>query len=274
MPINPCGRAVDIGRRPYTTKARFFTDDLVEVDIWWYEAPLDRGTLGVPSLLHSLEWDSHPWLAAGVGEVYGAERTYKDPWEKTLPLEKHLCGTLPQVARGIEFDPNRNVCYDWQSLPFCCRGPMPPILPFNTWSTAYPWTFGVPILDGYQGAGLPGEEAWYRTGVLDVGQIYSVYLPGKVPSFRCDVIVFAEVGLLTQVPLGQYASDHPIALRFTMKVPNFHLTLRAINFDQYPPVTCPAFVSIQADVGDRKLPCKNPLHFDNLLASGDVCYLV
>lgn len=141
MPFNPCGRVVDFARRPYRTACRFFRDnELIEVPIQFYRAAPGAPSLGRSTSFMSLDWTSstetreapnyadQPWLQRP-GEVFGDPRPYS-PWPVPIGLDySHVCGTDAEFIEGAEYDPDREVEYDEQGLPLCCRGPMVPMFP-------------------------------------------------------------------------------------------------------------------------------------------------
>lgn len=121
MHANPCGKAVDMARRPYTTDARFFLDSDQVVKIRWYPVAEPVECLDLPSKISSLDWCSHPWIAEGVGEVYGAARPYNG--RKALPYARDLTPCEPaEVFRfGEPLDESRpHQTYNLDGFPNCC----------------------------------------------------------------------------------------------------------------------------------------------------------
>lgn len=123
MPFNPCGRVVDFGRRPYSTKFRPFSDNATEVDLHWYPALPDAPVLDRPSFV-SLDSEPFPWAKSGFGEVYNAERPWSPRKAVDGALGVHVCGTDEQFSRGASYDPDiEPIVYGENGLPACCDVP-------------------------------------------------------------------------------------------------------------------------------------------------------
>jgi hypothetical protein len=121
MHYHPCGKAVDIGRRPYRPTVRPFRDSEVTVTIDWVPARPEDGTLPFPSAITSLDWHARPWEAQGVGEVYGAPRVYNRKRPIPGPVRDHICGTADDFARGELLDASKPLTrYLPSGLPTCC----------------------------------------------------------------------------------------------------------------------------------------------------------
>lgn len=112
------------GRRPYTTKFRPFVDSDDEVDLIWYNAEPDAPVLGYPSKIQQLDNVSMPWIAQGVGEVFGAPRIFNN--RRAIPFLRydHVCGTRSDFETGGVLDPiPPDVLYDRNDIPICCQPP-------------------------------------------------------------------------------------------------------------------------------------------------------
>lgn len=112
---------MDIARRPYSTDARFFSDSEEVVRIRWYPVAEPVECLPFPSKVNSLDWSSHPYLARGVGEVYGVARPYNAA--EAVPYARGLdpCKPAEVFANGEAFDPDAPPQeYDERGLPICC----------------------------------------------------------------------------------------------------------------------------------------------------------
>lgn len=121
MHFNPCGRAVEMLRAGYVTRARFFRDSDREVPIRWYRCLPNAPTLGFPSAICSLNWDDEPWIRQGPGEVFGAPR----PFDRGDPIPaaagEHYCGTRDQHRNGESFNPALPpTIYAANGLSICC----------------------------------------------------------------------------------------------------------------------------------------------------------
>jgi hypothetical protein len=110
-----------MARRPYTTACRFFKDSDIEIPIRWYPAKEPIEVLPFPSKINSLDWNSAPELASGVGEVYGSPREYNGA--KVIDYAHGLTPCQPaEVFRdGEHYDqalPAQK--YDEKGFPLCC----------------------------------------------------------------------------------------------------------------------------------------------------------
>lgn len=110
-----------MARRPYSTDARFFKDSDQVVRIRWYPVTEPVEVLPFPSKINSLDWSSHPWLAEGVGEVYGEPRPYNGA--KALPYAVGLtpCKPAAVFVEGEVLDPDAPPqVYNLDQFPACC----------------------------------------------------------------------------------------------------------------------------------------------------------
>lgn len=118
--MNPCGKAVDIGRRPYTTKAKLVAGSNELFTLVWYKADPAAGTLPFPSAVSSLDWASDPTRPTPIGEVFGQSRKYNGKWRVLGADGSHVCGTADDFLNGCKpADPPRE--YLPNGLPKCCR---------------------------------------------------------------------------------------------------------------------------------------------------------
>lgn len=91
------------------------------VRIRWFPALEPVECLPFPSKINSLDWSSHPWLASGVGEVFGAARPYNG--KAALPYARGLtpCAPAETFKRGEVLDvgaPPQE--YNADGFPLCC----------------------------------------------------------------------------------------------------------------------------------------------------------
>lgn len=109
------------GRREYKVLIRPFRNSDQTVMWEWRKADPRDGTLGFPSRICSLDWATQPWIAEGVGEVYGADRTFiRKPLMGPVP-GKHICGTEDEFRNGEILDLTRPLTvYLPSGLPVCC----------------------------------------------------------------------------------------------------------------------------------------------------------
>lgn len=128
MRFDPCGRVCEIGRIPYTTRARLFRNSEIEVDIQWYPVPMTNPRLGLPTTIISRIWQGTPYDYAGtppypdtVGEVIGARHR---PWPNVSRPDatgERICGTEEDFVRGCVYDPDAPpVVRRDDGLPMCC----------------------------------------------------------------------------------------------------------------------------------------------------------
>lgn len=116
--MNPCGFAVDWGRRPYTTNCQIFTGEGVPVSrLRWYVTgkPFQK----FPSAINSLDWEEDKTYKRILGEQPG-DRTYNGRWRQPdLPTE-HQCGEPGLFLHGAPFDPTKHYPMDDDNIPLCC----------------------------------------------------------------------------------------------------------------------------------------------------------
>lgn len=163
---------VDLARKEYRTKCRFFKDNPLEVTIRWRRAAPNAPTLGFPTAFMNAEWldegYDQPQLAQ-VGEVVPADRPYVFGGELVGLDYQHVCGTPEQFLNGVEYDPDRDVVYDEQGLPLCCNAPIVAVMGVVVGlelevtgdcgcGGATLATFGVE----YTGTATPTCERWYK----------------------------------------------------------------------------------------------------------------
>lgn len=113
------------GRVPFKCDFRPWQDSDLTATLAWRRAAPDAPVLGFPSRIQALNLVSRPWVAAGVGEVYGS---LGDPnWAAPPPFQKfdHVCGTREDFAEGGVYDPDAPpVEYDANGVPACCNPPV------------------------------------------------------------------------------------------------------------------------------------------------------
>lgn len=113
---------VAFGRRPYTTKFRPFVNSDQQVDLVWYPAEPDAPVLGYPSKIQQLDNVSFPWLAQGVGEVFGTPRPFNH--RQVIPFQQfdHVCGDREDFEfGGLRDDSLPPVEYNRNDIPICCN---------------------------------------------------------------------------------------------------------------------------------------------------------
>ena len=77
IPIDPCGRAVDMLRSCYSTRMRFGTDPSQASKVQWYWCEPGAEALGIPTAFNSRNWILQDvWPA--LGEVQDVARTWRD----------------------------------------------------------------------------------------------------------------------------------------------------------------------------------------------------
>lgn len=91
------------------------------VKIAWYPVAEPVECLPFPSKINSLDWSSHPYAAAGVGEVFGADRPYNG--RKALPYAVGLtpCQPAEVFKTGEVLDESKPPqLYNADGFPLCC----------------------------------------------------------------------------------------------------------------------------------------------------------
>lgn len=125
MRYDPCGRAVDVGRRPYRTACRPWRDSSEEVTVHWYVVPPENGTLPYPSRINSLCWRDAQMNPSPVGEVSAGEQFF-DGWGRIvppIPPGDHICGTREDFELGgLRNTDEPPLTRGPDGIPTCCRG--------------------------------------------------------------------------------------------------------------------------------------------------------
>ena len=186
--MNPCGAVMDLGRRTFTQRCRFFRDSDEEAHIVWYPALPGAKTFPTENLFSNEDtFEQDPWIAEGTGPIWYTK--FRNS-RKAIPgaLGTHQCGTAQDFAEGCLYLPAEPpVVYTPTGLPTCCN---PAVVPkgggvgggkSSTW-VGYP-----PDAVGGGGEG-GGEIAETRIGTDAVagggeggGEIAEVYTPGAAP---------------------------------------------------------------------------------------------
>lgn len=96
---------MDFGRFPYDTKCRFFANEPRETDIKWYAAATTAKCFPVPHKFGQLRWVSEPWLAEGVGEVYGSPDRFNGATAPPGLVGDHYFGPVEGFQQGLNYDP-------------------------------------------------------------------------------------------------------------------------------------------------------------------------
>jgi len=144
-----------------------FKDDAQEVDLAWYPVADPVEVLPFPSKVNSLDWSSHPWLAAGVGEVWDEPRTYNG--RKALPYAVGLAPCKPAAVfiEGEVLDPELPAqIYNLDQFPACC---------LNVWTPdgGIEWDGAAEVEEQ-----PPAGTSCATAAVLNVGQWYVYHVPG------------------------------------------------------------------------------------------------
>lgn len=188
MAYNPCGRAVDFGRRPYSTKARFHNDPSAPlVDLKWYVT--DLPFLEVESSINSRDWDDTPYLEYEVGEVptWSDPRAYNGAWTQPLGVfGAHVCHPewfftgqpWPVTTPTTNYNPER--------VPTCC------CVPVYHWWGAEPVVVSPPsdtfACNRWLGIGPISGKGWQLT----VQGLDPVALPWRVFRVRNGLPTFYQ----------------------------------------------------------------------------------
>ena len=121
MRFNPCGFAVDVGRRPYRVKMRIWdSPDAPLADVYYYRTTLPF--LPFPTLFASRDYTDRPWPQDVLGEQWWSPRPY-DGLESIPGLTgDHFCGTPQDFEFGPTWPPvGPELEYDADGIPTCCN---------------------------------------------------------------------------------------------------------------------------------------------------------
>ncbi len=145
-----------MARRPYTTKARLLAGSDQQFDLVWYPALASAGVLPFPSKVNSLDWSTHPWLAAGIGEVFGATRNYNGKTALSYATGLTPCGDplwfLEGEPLGLSLPP---AGYNPDGFACCC-------LPGGGFSPVNPCLTATPMMNGDTFSFLlPTSGSWW-----------------------------------------------------------------------------------------------------------------
>jgi len=84
------------------------------VTLHWYPPPRDAKVFPTQHKFTHVNWYSRPWLATGVGEVYGKRDTFNSAVTPPGPSGQHFYGLLSDFQNGCRFDPGVNtIRSDW-----------------------------------------------------------------------------------------------------------------------------------------------------------------
>lgn len=93
--MNPCGRAVDWSRRPYSTLARFFdAPGAPVVQIQWYQTDLPPIPPDTTTVINNRDFDPEGYTELSVGELstIDAPRDFNNRWSRPpLLMGEHIC---------------------------------------------------------------------------------------------------------------------------------------------------------------------------------------
>ena len=158
VPIDPCGRAVDMLRSCYSTGFRFGRGSGHVSKITWYWCGSDAEKLPFPT-----PFASRNYVEKGVwpelGEVEGASR----PWRN---------GSFPVFVEG-----NNPPCGSAMVWQYGYPGTVPPLFPRNVWGLLP--CCGVNVNPIAAGQGELALAAWvrpFRRWVIWAGQVWAVRL--------------------------------------------------------------------------------------------------
>lgn len=115
---------VDRLRSCYETEVQFYSNDPRTATIRWYFVPEGTPYLPYPTVFSSRVWDEDHLGWDGVGEVYGAIRTYDKGGSPPLVAQAGQlpCGSPQQWAQGQPNAPTTPVRLDANGNPLCCSG--------------------------------------------------------------------------------------------------------------------------------------------------------
>lgn len=117
-------------RSCYETDCQWFQDGSTG-RIVWYFVDNDAPALGLDTAFGSHNWDSDHLGYEGVGEVWGAARTYRTGLPVGDAAGTNLCGTADQWLNGDPAPPLVPVPTDVYGTPACCAKLEPPFLVYD-----------------------------------------------------------------------------------------------------------------------------------------------
>jgi hypothetical protein len=122
MRWNPCGKAVDLGSRPFKCKYRPFRDSDQEVEIEWFPCAPGAELLPWVSNVSNPFWEEDQFeFTDGTLPLDTVIPTGK-PRSKPGSGKGHVCGTEGDFANGGLYQPALPpVAYGMQGLPSCCN---------------------------------------------------------------------------------------------------------------------------------------------------------
>lgn len=111
---------MDVARFPYDHECVMFRDGGPQVTLHWYPAPPNAKVFPASHKFNCLNWYSRPWLADGVGEIYGPRDKYNGGVTPPTVDGQDYCGTLDDFQQGPAFNPLVNVPRDVWGVATCC----------------------------------------------------------------------------------------------------------------------------------------------------------
>jgi len=119
--INPCGFAIDLVRRPYSTWMRLWeAPEAPLVHVYWYITT--KPFFPYPTVFSSNDWDAAPYKKTGLGEVYGFGRPYDGLESMPGLVGDHICGSPDDFLNGPAWPPvGPPLVYDSDWIPTCCN---------------------------------------------------------------------------------------------------------------------------------------------------------
>lgn len=125
LPLDPCGRVVDLVRSCYRTTMRFAHGGPA-LPVRWYFCDPDAQLLGMETPFTSANWDPRKGEWDGLGEVVGATRTWDSGSTPTWATGQGLCGSPDRWESGWEEGEEiPELEYDAQGMPLCCGSDLP-----------------------------------------------------------------------------------------------------------------------------------------------------
>jgi len=111
---------MDVARYSTDHEAVFFRDGGPTAILHWFPAPPGAKVFPGPHKWGQLAWYSKPWLATGVGEIYGAPSTYNGGVTPPGVTGQDYCGEIEDFQLGPKYDPNSNTPRNQWGVAECC----------------------------------------------------------------------------------------------------------------------------------------------------------
>lgn len=223
MPIDPCGRIMDVLRSCYSVDIRPFRDDLSRtVRIRYYFVPATAAPYSGFSPFTSLNYTDAPHANTGLGEVPGTRAYDKGVAGRIGEATSGSCDTAALATGALTTDPVPE--RDSDGIPACC-GVVVPCCPGVVLPLTLYYQFGLggtghgAALDGTNGElhyGSPGSYQWLTPPFVIGSATYQIYVTCEFGGFGLQVYYtgppFPAIASVEQSP--PFGACTPLDLSF------------------------------------------------------------